>query len=317
METRAGYIAVGGFMLALLAGAIAAVLWLGRYQSTEDFAYYDILFASDVTGLQAGGTVRYRGVPVGRVTDIRIDPDSFERVRVTIEVRRGTPIHRTSVASLEFQGITGVLYVLIAGGTPDAARLPETRDPPYPVIAAMPGKFEGLFQGAPDLIANVNFLIGRVNALFSAENSAAIAGVLANLSALTAALSEDTGGVRALLQDGAAAVREIGAMSQQFTLLAEELNHSVSAAGGELEGSVAEMRALAAAFTKLAEQAELLLRESRGPLRDFTASGLYEGTQLIADLRILVASLSRISDQFERDPARFLFGDRRQGFEAE
>lgn len=317
METRAGYVAVGGFVLLLLAGIFVAVLWLGRYQGREAFVYYDIYFGGDVTGLQVGGTVRFRGVPVGRVSEIRLDPANIEKVRVTVEVKSGTPVHEDTVASLEFQGITGVLYVLIGGGTQASPLLAETSDPPYAEIASKPGKFEGLFQGAPDLIANVNMLVGRINGLFADENARAISDILANLSALTASLSQGGGGVGALLEDGAAAAREIRAMSEQFTHLARELRNRLESAGGEAQATVADLRAMAVAFARLADEVDGLVAESRAPMRDFTASGLYEASQLIGDLRLLVASLARVSAQLERDPARFLFGDRRTGFEAE
>ena len=89
---------------------------LARLQ-TEEFNHYDIMFSGDVTGLQVGGPVRFRGVPVGEVIDFKVDPEHIEQVRVTIQIKEGTPVRADSVASLEVQGITGVLYVLISGGT--------------------------------------------------------------------------------------------------------------------------------------------------------------------------------------------------------
>ena len=74
METRASYIAVGAFVLVLILGLVGFVIWVGKFRGAEQFARYDILFAGSVTGLQVDGTVRYRGIPVGRIIDIRIDP---------------------------------------------------------------------------------------------------------------------------------------------------------------------------------------------------------------------------------------------------
>ena len=138
METRASYVAVGAFVLALAVGAIVFVIWLARFQGQLEYAYYDILFPGSVTGLQVDGTVRYRGITVGRVYDIRIDEENTELVRVTIEVQQGTPVKEDSVASLEIQGITGVAYVLLSGGSNDSPRLPETSEAPYPLIASKP-----------------------------------------------------------------------------------------------------------------------------------------------------------------------------------
>ena len=107
METRASHVAVGTFVLLLLLGLTGFVVWISKFQQAADLKRYDILFEEAVTGLELDSNVRYRGVPVGRVQDIRIDPANIERIRVTIEVRGDTPVKVDTKASLELQGLTG------------------------------------------------------------------------------------------------------------------------------------------------------------------------------------------------------------------
>src|SRR5262249_50930880 len=83
---------------------------IGKFQGEVELTRYDILFDGSVTGLQVDGTVRYRGIAVGHVTDIRIDPENIEKIRVTIEVKADTPVRTDTVASIEVQGITGGTY---------------------------------------------------------------------------------------------------------------------------------------------------------------------------------------------------------------
>ena len=116
METRASYLVVGGFVLVSLIALVVMVIWLAGTTFDEEFAYYDILFEGSVTGLKSGNPVRYRGIPVGVVSDMGIDKENVERVRVTIEVPNDTPIKEDAITSLEFQGITGVAYVQFEGG---------------------------------------------------------------------------------------------------------------------------------------------------------------------------------------------------------
>ena len=75
MEIRASYVVVGAVVLALLAGLAAFSLWLVEAGVDRNLARYEIAFAGSVSGLPEGGQVLYRGIPVGRVADIRIDPD--------------------------------------------------------------------------------------------------------------------------------------------------------------------------------------------------------------------------------------------------
>ena len=86
METRASYIIVGIFTLVVFIGGALAVIWMAGVKFDEESAQYDAYFKGSVTGLSPGNQVRYRGVPFGVVTGMRVDPDNVERVKVTIEV---------------------------------------------------------------------------------------------------------------------------------------------------------------------------------------------------------------------------------------
>src|SRR5215469_1588579 len=104
METRADYVVVGGFVLGLVGCLVVAILWLARVQFNEELSYYDIYLTGSVSGLSQGSTVRYNGIPIGRVIDIKLDPQDPTRVRVTIQVEGNTVIREDAVASLELQG---------------------------------------------------------------------------------------------------------------------------------------------------------------------------------------------------------------------
>ena len=117
METRASYILVGSFVLGLIAAAFAFVVWLASVQFEEVPMRYVIYFEGGVSGLSVASPVRYRGVPVGSVSDIRIDPENIERIRVMVEISAETPIKADTEATLTLQGITGVSFVFLSGGT--------------------------------------------------------------------------------------------------------------------------------------------------------------------------------------------------------
>jgi phospholipid/cholesterol/gamma-HCH transport system substrate-binding protein len=317
METRAHHLAVGIFVLVLIAALLGFVIWISKFTGVERYAYYTIRFGEDVTGLSVDGPVRYRGVTVGRVTDIRIDPDNPTVVRVTIQVSPDTPVLTDSVASLEAQGITGVLYVLLKGGTKDGARLPVTDHEPYPEIQSAPGKFEALLASAPELLQHATELVDRVTLLFNDDNQKAIADTLANLRQITDAFLENKDSVTQLINNANAAAEEITAMSGDMRGLVQNLNKEVGGISGASQRTLEDLQHVAKSFSAAADQIDAMVAENRRPLNDFAQSGLYELTQMASEMRTLIATLTRISAQLERDPARFLFGDRQKGFEAQ
>jgi phospholipid/cholesterol/gamma-HCH transport system substrate-binding protein len=317
METRASYVLVGAFVLLMLAAAGLFVVWLGRYQAEEAYAYYDIYFAESVTGLQKGGAVRYQGVEVGRVEDIRIDPTDIQRVKVRVRVDRGTPIRRDATATLELQGITGLVFVQIKGGSNQAAMLPERAEEPIPVIPSRPSLTAQILEGAPNLLGQATALMQQAQELLNADNRRALTETLRNVRDLTENLVGYTERIDALLASGTDLTRDAQTAIEEYGALATSLRTQVDSIGGDAGEAVKKMQQAADGFARVSRQLEGLIADNREGISDFSGTGLYEFTQLMIEARVLVESLTRVSQQLERDPARFLFGDRQKGFEIE
>ncbi|MEM6491366.1 MAG: MCE family protein, partial [Pseudomonadota bacterium] len=79
--------------------------------------------------------------------------------------------------------------------------------------------------------------------------------------------------------------------------------------------TLASADAAANAITDVAGETQALIAAVRPPATRFAETGLYEATQLTADMRLLVGTLNRLADRLERDPGAFLFGDGQGGFE--
>ncbi|MDE2089916.1 MAG: MCE family protein, partial [Gammaproteobacteria bacterium] len=112
METKVNYAVVGLFVLVLGAALIGIVLWLsaGNFNRQAYVTYYAYMQES-VSGLNVNAPVKYHGVDVGRVRRIMLDPHDPARVRLVLDVVRGTPVKTDTVAMLAAQGLTGIAYV--------------------------------------------------------------------------------------------------------------------------------------------------------------------------------------------------------------
>lgn len=315
METRAKYVAVGAFVLAMLIGIVIAVLWIARLELTRDFAYYDIYFSGSVTGLAQGSAVSYNGIQIGRVREIRIDPQNLQQVRVTIELDESAPIKADAKASLESQGLTGLAYIEINGGSQDAPPLTAQPGQRYPVIASMPSGLQRVVASAPEVLARLIEVADRLASIFDDKNRAAIADTLENLRRLTAVAAARSGDIDSILGDTAVTVRELrGTLSEAHQTL-EDLRQLVGQRG-EARETLKAIDGAARRLDQLTGHLDALVQENRPPVRDFTQRGLDELSQLVADTRTLVAGLTRLTDDIGRDPSRFLFGgNRREGYQ--
>ncbi|MSP67234.1 MAG: MCE family protein [Alphaproteobacteria bacterium] len=333
METRASHVIVGAFVLVTLFALAGFVMWLTHAQINQEFARYDIYFLGSVSGLQDGGSVRYRGVPIGTVKQIRINPANTEQVHVMIEVQKEVPIRADSVASLELQGITGLAYVQISGGTHASPLLSAAPGQANPVIPAAPSKLEQVFESAPVLLDRVILLTERAIQVMSAENVAAVSATLKNVAGFSAVLAAESGEFKALIGEASEAATLIRAGIGELDLLARELRVSseraftavnqtmttvdrqVGRVGGDASRALDDVAKAAAAFTDLSRRLDRLIAVTEDPLRDFAGSGLHETALVLNELRILIAGLNRVIVKVERDPAQFLFGDTQQGYQ--
>jgi phospholipid/cholesterol/gamma-HCH transport system substrate-binding protein len=323
METRASYLIVGAVVLVLLAGLGAFSVWLVRADVDRDVARYEIAFSGSVTGLSEGGQVLYRGLPVGRVGDIRIDPDNVETVLVEVEIDRETPIKEDTIATLELQGLTGIAYVQLRGGTQASARLDPDAEP-TPRIPSRPSTLERVFESTPELLAQTMAVVGRLSLVLTDENLEAVARTMRNVETVTATLAARSDSIDAALAGAAEMTGTIQATSKEVRDLARDLrqltgrvDRQVDGVSGDLVATLTELQGSAAALTGAAGRFEQILGELEQPVDDFAATGLYEFTQLVGETRLLVAALSRITKEFERDPAGFLIGRTVRGYEPE
>ncbi len=340
METRASYLLVGTFVLAFAAGLVVFVIWLAKFQFDTEFARYDVRFTGSVTGLGTASPVRYSGVRVGEVIEISLSPDRPEEVQVIIEIESNTPVRSDTVATLELEGLTGGLYVLLIGKSPEAPPLTTAPGARYPVIASEASTLQQVIEGAPELVQKVDLLLARANDLLNPENRIRLTNSLANIDTFTTILKDHSGDIGALIQDAGATMENVRNATANLEALTANLNQSadqlvtridatlvsidgmangiavaVDDSAGDARALIGDLRGTARSLRKTSDEVQAMIAENREPLSDFTATGLTEFTGLLIEMRDLVVALNRVTTELQRDPARFLFGDRQQGYE--
>ena len=139
MEEKVNFAVVGVFVLVLGAALIGGVLWLSSGKSYgTSYDLYHTYMKESVAGLNLNAAVRYRGVDVGRVKKIVLAPGNVEEVQLTLAIESGTPVKTDTVAILQTQGLTGITFVDLTGGSRDAPALQSQDGEPYPVIRTGP-----------------------------------------------------------------------------------------------------------------------------------------------------------------------------------
>ena len=299
------YAAVGAFVLVLGAALIAGVLWLasgGAWQQKYDL--YLAVSDESVAGLSLSAPVKYNGVDVGKVREIRLDQDNPERVILLFAIERGTPIKEDTEAVLKIQGLTGIAYVELSGGARESPPLRASAQSPYPVIRTKPSLSARLENVLTTVLAKLDSTSSSINAILGDENRAAFKSALADIAALSRTLAArketlDAGIASAArtFENGERAMAQIRPVIERMGPVIERMGRSAEAV--EKMGNEAALASANAGRTVDSVGADV---------KRFTAETLPELERLLGELSVLSASVRRLSEQTERDPRGLLFG---------
>lgn len=229
METKANYVLIGLFTLGGIIGALGLLLWFAKVEVDRQYAYYDVLF-EDVSGLGSASDVRYNGLPVGQVVDVSLDDADSSLVRVRIEVSADTPVNTETVAQLKSQGVTGVSFVGLSGGSEASTSLPSGSEIPAERTA-----LQSVFEGAPVLLDRAVTLLENVNDVFDTDNREAVGTMLADLASASKRIDTVLSDFEQLSGDLGSAAREVAAFTDRLDTLASAAETTLSTANGTLE----------------------------------------------------------------------------------
>lgn len=259
METKGHYLLVGAFVIALAVGSLFFALWL-KNKTEGDGLPYTAYFSSSVTGLTEGSLVIFKGVPIGKVTDIFIDQVKPDKVRVDMVVSEKFKVRKDMIAQLEMKGITGGLMVQIKAGKSDAPLLAHDKKGSPPVLNSAPSHVEEIFDSAPGLVKGIADLASNLNALVNQENRENVGDILVNLKDLTGNLNLKT------------------------------------TSGDNIVDSIDKSLKK---FTDFSTEATNLVNDNRQNIQEFTSVGLFEFTQTLRDLRDMINGITRVARKVE------------------
>ena len=231
METKANYILIGAFTLIGILVGFGFILWLAKVEVDRQYAYYDVLF-DNVSGLSEAGDVRYNGLPVGQVVDLRLAPRDPSKVRVRIEVGAETPVKTDTVATLQSLGVTGVSFVALSGGSPEAENLPEGE-----TIRSETSALQSVLQGAPELLQKALLLLEDINDVVNPDNRAALSDILNNLASASGRLDRTLEDFETLSDDLGTAAREVAGFAGRLTELSDNAETTMTVATDTLEAA--------------------------------------------------------------------------------
>jgi phospholipid/cholesterol/gamma-HCH transport system substrate-binding protein len=333
MATRAQKIQLGAFAALALILFMGTAIVLTGSQFWQSRGEYLVRYEESVSGLEVGAPVKFRGVRVGSVTNIRINPQNVEQVEVYMQVDSLTPIKTDTEALIVTQGITGLKFIELMGGTATAAELP-----PGSQITAGRTMLDQLGDRAVDMSVQVEQIFANVLYMTRRENQERFDSILVQADAFMGQLnrfSEVLTGltvvIEEMLTENREPVRELVVgleqTNRQFrTMLAsaDETAQSIHTivAAMELPRTMAEVRASNLLvqdklkeidLNRAIENISVALGTLQALLENMAQSISGNQDQLRAtmfNLRMASESLKELSRSIEQRPSRLFFDEK-------
>jgi phospholipid/cholesterol/gamma-HCH transport system substrate-binding protein len=306
METRSNYAIVGAVVVALIVAIFAGIIWLAGFSGSSN-QHFDIFFKQSINGLAVGSPVAFNGVPVGKVEEIKLLPETPQFVRVRISIGKEVPVLKGTTAAVEGVGFTGVSQISLEGAMQGGA--PITDKGPYgvPVIPSRVGGFGALLANAPELLNNISKLTERLAEVLNPENRESIAGILRNTDKATKAIADRAPDIAATISEARTTLQATTAALKRVEALSATADNLLTEQG---KPAVADLRAAITAAETTLKRIDSLAAAAQPGVETLSSQTLPEANRLIRELRELTASLGAVAVKLDTDPAGALVGGR-------
>ena len=270
METRANYVLIGLFTLAVILGGFGFVYWFNTIGAAGDRAPYRIVFEGSVSGLRTGAAVLFNGIRVGEVTDLKLDPAAPREVVAVVAIDKSVAVRADTWVNLEYQGVTGTASIALKGGSQSAPPAPGTP----PTLRVDAGAAADVTQTARDAMRRLDSLV--------ADNEAVLKGALKNIEAFSQTLASNSERITHILAGAEALI-----------------------GGGDAPGEIAQA---ARAIKTAAENLDARTADIATGLARFSNNGLREWERLATEGRRTLVEVERTFKNIDRNPSRLIFG---------
>ncbi|MGA2710288.1 MAG: MlaD family protein [Steroidobacteraceae bacterium] len=306
MDRDANYVAVGAFVLLVIAMAVVFVFWYTDQQDKRTYQRYEIYFEGSVSGLTEGGAVRYLGVNVGEVKRMTIDLAHRNRVLVIVDIDATAPLDNRTLATLVLQGVTGLLFIDLQQDPNAATAGPLAQGTRYPVIRSTPSDLDVLLKNLPGLATRMVESVDRFNRLLSDSNINSIKKTLENASLASERLPATVRGMEDMAADMRSAAHEVRSA-------AADLESVTAGAGPDIKAAVANFRVISDHLAVTSQRLDQFIADNGPGISSFTNHSLPELERLLRDAGAAARDIRDLSRSLKENPSQLIYEPNNRG----
>ncbi|HAZ7572219.1 MCE family protein [Legionella sp. PATHC032] len=297
MESKTNYTIVGLIVLILTAGLLSAGLWLSVGFNQKEYTSYTVYLKESVSGLSVESPVKFNGVQVGYVKEIKLNKNDPRQVELLLNIEKSTPITTSTSATLITQGITGVTYVGLSAGSSDLTPLRKMPGEPYPVIPSKPSLLNQLDAVLKEVAENVGAVSEKAQLIFNEENADNVRKSLANIERITEIIADNGQSINSSLSNFDVFVANMAKASKQFPQLIKDLKTGIS-----------KFKSLADNMSAAGKDVSKTMIAGKNTIDQISQQAIPPAVILLRRLNAISANLEKVSNEMRQNPSVIIRG---------
>ncbi|AMQ28311.1 TPA: MCE family protein [Legionella pneumophila] len=297
MESKTNYTIVGLIVLILTAGLLSAGLWLSVGFNQKEYTSYTVYLKESVSGLSVESPVKFNGVQVGYVKEIKLNKNDPRQVELLLNIEKSTPITTSTSATLISQGITGVTYVGLSAGSSELTPLRKMPGEPYPVIPSKPSLLNQLDAVLKEVAENVGAVSEKAQLIFNEENADNVRKSLANIERITEIIADKGQTIDSSLNNLDVFVANMAKTSKQFPQLIKDLKTGIS-----------KFKSLADNMSAAGKDVSKTMIAGKNTIDQISQQAIPPAVILLRRLNAISANLEKVSNEMRQNPSVIIRG---------
>ncbi|HAT7071304.1 TPA: MCE family protein [Legionella pneumophila] len=297
MESKTNYTIVGLIVLILTAGLLSAGLWLSVGFNQKEYTSYTVYLKESVSGLSVESPVKFNGVQVGYVKEIKLNKNDPRQVELLLNIEKSTPITTSTSATLITQGITGVTYVGLSAGSSELTPLRKMPGEPYPVIPSKPSLLNQLDAVLKEVAENVGAVSEKAQLIFNEENADNVRKSLANIERITEIIADKGQTIDSSLNNIDVFVANMAKASKQFPQLIKDLKTGIS-----------KFKSLADNMSAAGNDVSKTMIAGKNTINQISQQAIPPAVILLRRLNAISANLEKVSNEMRQNPSVIIRG---------
>ena len=283
------------------------VYFIARMGDSRHLEPLDVRVPGSVTGLGESSQVFFNGIRVGTVKRLVLDDTNPNMVIAKTEINGTTPITRSTVATLGFQGLTGLAFIELKGGSLNEPNLLEEANKTDTVarIDADPSTFNNLLATAQDIFARANSALGELEG-FVRDVRQPLTETIENSRNFSKTLNDNRDSVQQILNDTKQMMARLNTASEKVDSIMAKLDTMLSP--DNKNSVVVQAQETLASIQKATDTINQHIGPISENLEKFSGQGLRNVEALVNDSRRSIDRIERSISDLEKNPQRIIYG---------